>query len=165
MQRFAMNSFCGCSVVGAIAMNRLECVAFLLSALYMRGLRGFLDCLFVLAICGMKSMRLWTATDPEDARSALADVSLDVHEVLLVPVNNHELVDRVGGSHWSLLEIHVPSRQARHYDSVARSGNEKCARRLLRCIEQTLMKGTAISFEAVQSCARQTNGCDCGGVS
>ncbi|EDS26475.1 sentrin-specific protease 8 [Culex quinquefasciatus] len=74
-------------------------------------------------------------------------------------LNDNQIADRAGGSHWSLLVFSRPERAFYHFDSSHHSNSDICRqfvgvlKRALDCPEAQLRTG---------DCLQQSNGYDCG---
>lgn len=111
--------------------------------------------------------------DADDFKSTADGMQLSACGLMIFPVNNNAAPDARGGSHWSLLCVHV--RDARstfhHYDSAG-SANAHVARRLADKIHCYLAVtaaaagatggGAVAMVYADELCPRQANDFDCG---
>ena len=81
-------------------------------------------------------------------------------EYIFFPVNNNETVDRVGGTHWSLLVYNKNVNTWIHLDSQ-RDLNNVHARQLMNRVN-TYMNGKTPPKYVETNCTQQNNGYDCG---
>uniref|UniRef100_A0A1I7TQE1 ULP_PROTEASE domain-containing protein n=1 Tax=Caenorhabditis tropicalis TaxID=1561998 RepID=A0A1I7TQE1_9PELO len=78
-------------------------------------------------------------------------------------MSNNEVVTRAyGGSHWSLLVFHRPTKRFHHFDSFQRS-NERAADSLRRKTRNLVdPRGESEDILETRDCIQQTNSSDCG---
>lgn len=81
-------------------------------------------------------------------------------EFVFFALNDNDLIESAGGSHWSLLVLSLPEIMMFHFDSSAGSNNNQ-ARELGYKVARYFSFPLARSVENVTS-LQQTNGYDCG---
>jgi hypothetical protein len=97
--------------------------------------------------------------DADELREALEGLRLDECERAFFPLNDHEALDRPGGTHWSLLEFRRASNEFVHWDSHS-SSNDAVASRVA-CRLRPLLTDASPAFRN-GDCPQQTNHSDCG---
>lgn len=90
----------------------------------------------------------------------LDSMDLRKKEYVFMAVNDSSSQFSPGGTHWSLLILHLATSTFRHYDSLG-GCNERAARSIVRNLTPHLCRGSNSNFVAENS-PQQTNTFDCG---
>ena len=91
----------------------------------------------------------------EDAASMIEPLDLQSKSLIILPINDSSSFDSPGGSHWSLLVYCSADKTFYHLDSMfGINFDEAC----MTAAKLNLSKSKTIAL----TCARQTNGWDCG---
>ena len=89
----------------------------------------------------------------------IGDLNLDSKALIFIPVNDHQDVEKSGGSHWSLLVFCRPTAICYYFDS-SHGSNKKSAMEIFYKFKP-LFKCEAAKVEE-QPTPQQPNGYDCG---
>src|SRR5699024_6903305 len=99
-------------------------------------------------------------TDQQDVGALLQPLEIDRKELVLIPINDNSFSEFAGGSHWSLLVLHVASRKFEHYDSSINSNNVYHAKQIASKIN-ALLRGNNLDM-VIMSCNQQEDSYNCG---
>eukprot|EP00455_Lapot_gusevi_P030704 TRINITY_DN3306_c0_g1_i3.p1 TRINITY_DN3306_c0_g1~~TRINITY_DN3306_c0_g1_i3.p1 ORF type:complete len:222 (-),score=31.35 TRINITY_DN3306_c0_g1_i3:46-711(-) len=102
--------------------------------------------------------------DPEDLASTINGLEFPGKSLVFLPINNNGSLERVGGSHWSMLVCDMTTSSFLHFDSAS-SENAYVARRLAKKLAPHMpdeaKESRGWAYSEIPS-PQQKNGYDCG---
>lgn len=124
---------------------------------YLTNVKDYEPCLFI----GPGVTHCLKASDSLEEMSAFLDpLGAKSKNIIFFALNDHQLFNRSGGMHWSLLVYSKLEKVMCHYDS-SDSANMLQAKQLAKKLSKYLLPGEMTYFEDVE-CLQQDNAYDCG---
>lgn len=99
-------------------------------------------------------------SDLDMVKSLLETLEIANKELILIPINDHQSIETVGGSHWTLLVFVKNLQTFQHYDSSS-SNNNIQANLLAKKLQDIYYPDMNLKVKEVY-CHRQENSYNCG---
>ncbi|KAI5642149.1 hypothetical protein NE865_05841 [Phthorimaea operculella] len=98
--------------------------------------------------------------DTDEIKTFLEPLGIERKKFVFFALNDNDLPDRAGGSHWSLLVYSKPESCFYHLDSSS-GNNHNVAWELSSRLTSYFSRGVSVNF-VNKECLQQSNGYDCG---
>jgi len=133
-------------------------IEFWLEYLYNHVFKDYQEHLLCIGPCMSHLIKL---TDIEDLEPIVQPLKLEHKQLVLIPINDNNYSESVGGSHWSLLVLYVSSRKFEHYDSSMHSNNVYHAKQIATKLNKLLNGGNILDL-VIMNCNQQEDSYNCG---